>query len=71
MRTDINSLIRKATNSGFQFSIPDALAAAEYLQKEYAAIGVTLPAIDPDGNECGFSICLEKGVGFYSQYVDV
>ena len=71
MRTDINRLIRKATNAGFQFSIPDAHAAADFLQKEHAAVGVTLPAIDPDGNECGFSICLERGVGFYSQYVDV
>ncbi|MCL2235451.1 MAG: hypothetical protein FWB98_03290 [Defluviitaleaceae bacterium] len=70
IRSSIEELIRKATNAGFQFNISDARKAAGYLRKEHAAVGVTLPAIDPDGNECGFTICLDEG-GFYSQYAEI
>jgi len=72
IRSSIEELIRKATNAGFQFNVSDAYKSADYLRREYAAVGVTLPAIDPDGKECGFTICLDKNCdGFYSQYVEV
>ena len=70
IRCSIEELIRKATNADFQFSIPDARKAADYLRKEHAAVGVTLPAIDPDGIECGFTICMDDD-GFYSQYAEI
>jgi|GEM_PF-3552121 len=71
MRCTIEELIRKSTNAGFRYSIEDVYKSAEFLRKEYAAVGVALPAIDPDGKECGFIICLDKEAdGYYSQYVD-
>jgi hypothetical protein len=71
MRTNIDRLIGMATNAGFKFSIPDAYAAADFIRKDKAATGVTLPAIDPEGNECGFTICLEEGAGWYSKYAEI
>jgi hypothetical protein len=68
----IDKLVRKATNAGFKFNIPDAFAAADYLRKETAAVGVTLPAIDPNGKECGFTICMDIGSDeYYSQYAEL